>query len=253
MQPDRTTRIKEQQSLAQQLAGANPVSDLPWRIHRNTVWQAWLDGMADAYPISRRIIGDDAFFHATRSYLLKRPPESAALKWIGADFADHLTEIAELRALAYLPDIARLERAWLEAFHAPDAPVLTPSEISDIPVERLLECTITFHPSVRFISSPYPIGMIYDAHETNAIDLPDFSVTLDAADAYLIVTRPGLDVKIHTVSADCFLLGKWLEAGQSIGEVLEQSASIQTALGDLQFLMGCQLASSLRERLQNNE
>jgi hypothetical protein len=57
-------------------------------------------------------------------------------------------------------------------------------------------------------------------------------------------------VKIHSVSGDCFKLGQWLEAGQSIGEALAQSSSIQTALGDLQFLMGCQLASSLRERPQ---
>jgi hypothetical protein len=250
MLPDRATRIAEQKLMAQQLAGAGPVSDLPWRIHRNTIWQAWLDGMADAYPICRRIIGDDAFFHAARSYLIKTPPESAVLKWIGTGFADHLAGMAELSALAYLPDLTRLERAWLEAFHAPDTPVLTPQEIADMPVERLLECAITLHPSVRLIASPYPIGTIYEVHETNAIDQPDFSVTLTEGDTYLIVTRPGLDVKIHSVSGDCFKLGQWLEAGQSIGEALAQSSSIQTALGDLQFLMGCQLASSLRERPQ---
>jgi hypothetical protein len=247
---DRQARLAEQRLLAQQLAGANPTSDLPWRIHRNTIWQAWLDGMADAYPICRRLVGDDAFFHAARAYLLDHPPETAALKWIGAGFADHLANRQALTAIPYLPDMARLERAWLEAFHAPDQSILTLEDMTNIPTEQLLDCVITLHPSVRFISSLYPIGRIYDLHESGDIDQPDLSVTLVEQQAYLIVTRPGLDVKMHTVSGDCFRLGQRLEAGQSIGEALAQSESIQTALGDLQFLMGCQLASALRERPQ---
>jgi hypothetical protein len=250
MPPDRHVRLAEQNALAQQLAGAEPRSDLPWRIHRNTIWQAWLDGMADAYPICRRIIGDDAFFHAARAYLVARPPQMAALKWMGAGFADHLAKMQDFTPLPYLPDMARLERAWLEAFHAPDRRVLTAEEMTAVPVEKLLDCVIALHPSVRFVASIHPIGAIYDLHESGEIDQPDLSVTLTKGEAYLIVTRPGLDVRIHSVTGDCFRLGQRLETGQSIGEALAASASIQTALGDLQFLMGCQLASSLRERPQ---
>ena len=60
-----------------------------------------------------------------RAYALAEPPRSPVLMDYGAGFADFIAGFAPAASLPYLPDVARIERAWREAYHAADAEPLT--------------------------------------------------------------------------------------------------------------------------------
>jgi hypothetical protein len=93
----------------------------------------------------------------------------------------------------WLADVARIERAWLDAYHAADAEPLTPSVLSSIAPERLAHLVLTAHPATRIVRSRFPAVSIFAA---NRSDRPVGRITATEPEDAL-VTRPGLDVVVR--------------------------------------------------------
>ena len=74
----------------------------------------------------------------------------------GDDFPDFIAaricEVQEEPSLDYLPDVARLETAWVERPITPKTPcVATIDEIAAMSADQLPETRIAFHPAVRLL------------------------------------------------------------------------------------------------------
>src|SRR3546814_16737936 len=91
--------------------------------------------------------------------------------------------------MPWLADGARIERAWLDAYHAADAEPLAPSALSAIPPERLAGTVLTPHPATRIVRSRYPATTIFAA---NRSDRPVGRIEATGPEDAL-VTRPGLE------------------------------------------------------------
>ncbi len=87
-------------------------------IYRNNVRHAHVGALSAIYPAIRALVGDDYFDGLAARYANASPPVSAVLAGYGAGFADHLGSRPELSQVPFLPDVARLEWAMNEAFHA---------------------------------------------------------------------------------------------------------------------------------------
>jgi hypothetical protein len=74
-----------------------------------------------------------------RVYLVENPPRSPVIFEYGGSFADFLERFEPLAGYPYLPDVARLERAWLDAFHAADADPLQAGDLGAIPPDAWLK------------------------------------------------------------------------------------------------------------------
>src|SRR5258708_728775 len=59
------------------------------------------------------------------------------------------------------PDIARIERAWLDAYHAADMETLRPEALASIPPERLSDVIFVPHPATRIVCSEFPAVSIF--------------------------------------------------------------------------------------------
>ena len=70
---------------------------------------------------SQRITGVDFFRAMARFHIRATPPTSPLLFEYGRDFPDFIETYEYARAMPWLADIARIERAWLDAYHAADA------------------------------------------------------------------------------------------------------------------------------------
>jgi len=70
-----------------------------------------------------------------------RVPRSAVMIHYGADFPGFVAAFEPAREIAYLSDVARLEDAWVEAYHAAEAAPLALAALAlgAIPVELLHE------------------------------------------------------------------------------------------------------------------
>ena len=147
-------------------------------VHRNNVVASLAEALADAYPVVAELVGADFFRAMASAYVRRHPPRSPVLALHGAGFPDFIAGFAPAAGLPWLADVARLERARVEACHAPDG---EPSATDWLQ-----------HPSLRVVRSTHPVVSIWAAHQGQGA-LED--VDLGQPECAL-VARPGLEVLV---------------------------------------------------------
>ena len=116
--------------------------------------------------------------------------------------------------MPWLADTARLERAWLDAYHAEDAAPLSADVLGSVPPERLADLVFTAHPATRIVRSPFSVVTIFAANRGNEpVGRIDASVPEDA-----LITRPDLDVVVRHLPPGGAVFLTSLMSGQSLGE-----------------------------------
>lgn len=208
-----------------------------YAVYRNNVTTSLADALADIFPAVRRLVGDAFFSGMAIAFVRNHPPRSRLLFEYGRDFPAFIDAFEPARGLPYLADVAAIERAWLDAYHAADAEPLSPSNLAALPPEDLPACTFVPHPAMRILRSRYAAFSIHEANrgeETNVGpvrgDVPEDT----------LVTRPGLSVQLRRLpdGAAAFLTAlasgapfrSAVEAGFSHTEAFDPSAAITIML-----------------------
>jgi hypothetical protein len=202
-------------------------------VYRNNVIAGLVNALTSSYPAVRRIVGEDFFGVMARRYVLAEPPSSPVLMDYGASFADFIGAFEPASSLPYLPDVARIERAWREAYHAEDAAPLTAEVIAQIPAGKLADTAFALHPSLRVVRSKYPALRIW---RMNATDEPVAPVDLSVAEDTMIV-RPEADVEVRLMPPGGALFVLALAGGEPLGAAAEAAIS-----GDAAFNLAGNIA-----------
>jgi hypothetical protein len=190
--------------------------DPRFAVHRNNVVAGLVDALAETYPAVERLVGA-AFFHATAvEFVRAHPPRSPVLLRWGGAFADWLAAFPPAAGLPYLPDLARLEWARCEAFHAADAAACAPERLTALAPEAQAAARLVPHPSLRLVASRFAVGSLWaDATgpRRGGIDL--------ARPEAVLVARPdwSVDARIVEPSAAAFLT--LLIKGRTLGEIAD--------------------------------
>ncbi|MDE2442405.1 MAG: putative DNA-binding domain-containing protein, partial [Betaproteobacteria bacterium] len=192
-------------------------------VYRNNVVISLIDALADTFPVVQQLVGED-FFHAmAREHARKHPPTSPVLAFYGQDFPEFIASFEAAASLPYLADIARLEWAYVCAFHAADALPLPTQALAErlSQPERLAITRLRFAPAVRLIRSNHAVVSIWHAHQ-----LADEGAAIDPACAEsALVVRPELTVQIVPLSELAADFLSELIAGQSLGAAYEKCAT----------------------------
>ncbi len=167
------------------------------QVYRNNTFANLTDALAAIHPVVQRLVGAEFFEHAADRYIRRHPPRSGNLHDFGEAFAEFLADFPPAQSLAYLPDVARLEWAWHEAFHAAEAAPFAFEGLGAIPPEAYEDLIFRLHPSARLLASKYPVLAIWEVNQ------PDFAgepaVDLDQGGNNLLVMRRDLRVEIETL------------------------------------------------------
>jgi hypothetical protein len=179
--------------------GSDPVARLA--VHRNNMLASLVDGLAATFPVVQALVGE-AFFRAMAAVFVRAaPPVSPVLAGYGGGLPDFIASFGPARGLPYLADVARLEFARVQAFHAADAPVLTAQAAAAALAhgERIGELRLVCHPAWQLLRSSHPIVALWAAHqadgEGSADDCRLAAIDLDQAECALVL-RPGLEVHV---------------------------------------------------------
>ncbi|MFC5066506.1 DNA-binding domain-containing protein [Flaviflagellibacter deserti] len=164
-----------------------------YAVYRNNVTVSLIDALAASFPATRRITGPDFFRAVARSHIRETPPTSPLLFEYGRDFPDFIERYEYAQAMPWLADVARVERAWLDAYHAADAEPLASALLASIPPERLADTVFMPHPATFVVRSRYPAVTIFAANRSGGpVGRIEAAGPEDA-----LVTRPGLDVFVR--------------------------------------------------------
>ncbi len=159
-------------------------------VYRNNVTVSLINALAAIFPATQRITGLDFFREMARTHVRTTPPSSPLLFEYGRDFPDFIGHYEHAKSLPWLADVARVERAWLDAYHAADAVPLALATLATIPPEQLTEVRLAVHPATRIVRSHYSALAIFSA---NRVDEPVPQLDASAPEDTLI-TRPKLEV-----------------------------------------------------------
>jgi hypothetical protein len=166
-----------------------------YNVYRNNVTVSLINALAAVYPAVQRITGVEFFRAMARFHVRATPPRSPLLFEYGRDFPDFIESYEYAQDMPWLADTARIERAWLDAFHAADAPALHPDVLAAVPPDRLGELVFTAHPAARVVRSRYPAVAIF---AMNRVEGPVTPLRSSAAEDAL-VTRPEMEVAVRVL------------------------------------------------------
>ncbi len=192
-------------------------------VYRNNVVVSLTEALAEGFPVTRALVGERFFAAMARCFVVAQPPGSPILSDYGDALPDFIAAFPPARGLPYLPDLARLERARVKAYHAADAPVLTAQDLAehlDEP-QRLPAARLALHPACTVLVSAHAIVSLWAAHQGEG-RIED--VDLRRAESALVL-RDGDEVLVLPLSPAIGPFLAALAAGAPLGEAAEIAAA----------------------------
>jgi len=194
------------------------------QVYRNNVL-ANLSGTLEAvYPVVQRLVGEDCFAQVAKGYVRRVPSRCGDLHAYGSSFPEFLEQVPQLAELDYLPDVARLEWAYHEVFHAADAPPLNLAAMADTPADRWHSLGWVLHPATALLSSPFPVLRIWEVNQEDATE--SSIVRLDAGGCDILVRRQGADVVFAVLHPAEMRLLAALAAGASLEQAVTEALAL---------------------------
>jgi hypothetical protein len=195
-----------------------PAGDERFAVYRNNVMVGLIEGLRDAYPVVCRLVGDEFFRAMAGIFARVHPPRSPVMLEYGDGFAVFIVGFPPAASVPYLVDVARLERAWVEAYHAADAEPLTS------PIRREAG-QLRLHPAARLVRSPFAVLRIWEANQPDAEPQP---LELTDEGENVLVTRPAAEVQASRIPDEAADVIEAVAAGEPVGssEHLERLASL---------------------------
>lgn len=208
-------------------------------VYRNNVIVSLTEALMATYPALVRLLGEEYFRALARLYVSAEPPSSPVLLTYGEGLASFIAGFPPLEGYPYLPDVARLEWAWLEAYHAADHAPLDPAALALLPPERLGSLRFTLHPACRLIVSPHPV---LDLVRANRFE-PEAGLLVDPEQGQsVLLTRPGIDVILHPLQPAEVAFVAAVMAGGCLAEAAGRALAVDQGF-DLAGAIGLLLRS----------
>ena len=184
-------------------------------VYRNNVVLSLSDALSDAYPVVEKLVGEKFFQAMAGVFVRQHPPKSPILSQFAPEFADFLAAFPPVAKLSYLPDVARLERARTEAYHAADAEPIDGAALAALTPEQMSSAKLRLHPSLRILSSPFPVFAIWQKNS----DAPETAIPRHGQD--VLIARPKDVVEMRSLPPGAADFLRALSAGRSLGQTIE--------------------------------
>ena len=220
-----------QTALARALLGDGDGPLAPWlkadaraglAVYRGTLISGYLEALGDVYPVLRRLVGEACFAQAARAYIGGHLSTSGDLHAYGEDFPACLAGYPPVAGLAYLPDVARLEWAVHQVFHAADP---GPADLERLAALLGPDCAsrgLVLSPACRLLASPYPVHRLWGMHQPGAAW--DDGFRLDSGEARLLVRRnAAFEIECVPLAETEHALLSALADGLGLGEAFDRA------------------------------
>jgi hypothetical protein len=210
-------------------------------VYRNNVAVGLTEALGTGFPVTRRLLGAEFFDAMAGVFLRAHPPASPVLMFWGEDLPAFLAAFPPVAHLGYLPDVARLELAIRQSYHAADAGPVAAAALAALTPDRLSRVCIRLAPSARLVRSAWPIHAIWSANVSGAAPPSDMRAES------VLVARPAFDPLPLLLPEGTDTVVARLMAGETFGAA-SASAPIDADFGALLGLIfGAGVVTSLSE------
>jgi hypothetical protein len=211
---------EQQREFFREILGDASSSDVRLALYRRNVAANLHDALAATYPVVRRLVGDAFFREAAAQFARAHPSRSGDLHRYGAELGGFLEAYPHARGLPYLPDVARLEWACAEAFHAADPRGFDFAALAAVSEGARGAVRLTLQPAARLMRSAHPIAAIWNANQPGEDGTPSRT----AGEDRVLVHREGFVVRTRSLApADWDFLAA-IARGATLGEMAADGA-----------------------------
>jgi hypothetical protein len=122
-----------------------------WRLH---------EVLREDFPKLAEALGDE-FETLARDYLTTHPSEHPSVRHVGDRLPGFVPTHALVQARPWLADLARLERARIDAFDAPDATPVVATDLRAIPPDAWADLRLDVIPALDVVESAWPVHEVW--------------------------------------------------------------------------------------------
>jgi hypothetical protein len=209
-----------QQVRANGLSGARRL-----QVYRNNVFASLTSALRAIYPVVERLVGDGFFQYAADRYIRLHPSTSGNLHDFGGAFAEFLAAFPSAVGLPYLPDVARLEWAYHQVFHAAEHAPLDLSLLRSISPGHYPAIKFRLHPASRLLASEYPVLRIWQVNQADYEG--DGTVDLSEGGDQILVIRRDLRVELQPLGKGEYTLLTALAADHDLASACEAALGVE--------------------------
>lgn len=197
------------------------------QVYQNNVFISLAQALADVYPVVERLVGEEFFHQSARAFIRRCPSRSGNLHDFGRELAMFLRGLPDARHLPYLGDVAALEWAYHEVFHAADAAPLDVERLAQVSEDAQDRLRFRLHPATRLVASGFPVLAIWEANLGD--EPPGAQIDLDAGADYLLVARRDLDRVVQRLTQGEFALLAEIAGGATLARACDRATAADPA------------------------
>lgn len=198
-------------------------------VYRNNVLSACTQALAETFPVCQALVGEAFFSGMALAFAQLHLPGSRRLAFYGQGFAAFVRQFPPAQSVPYLADVAQLEMARVQAYHAADAAGVSPERLqaalhpdADLPAWRF-----ALHPSLHLMDAPTAALSLWQAHQQDVTQRDALLADIDVhRPECAAVFRSGDAVLCLPLSAADVALLHGLQAGLTFGEAIAQASEV---------------------------
>ncbi|MCB5162128.1 DNA-binding domain-containing protein [Marinomonas algarum] len=211
-----------------------------FNVYRNNVFVSLIDALADIFPVTQQLVGDEFFRAMAREFVQSNLPTSPVISDYGQGFADFIRSFTPADSVPFLADMAALEQQLLTLTHTAEYPTLDHEQISMAFAQVANPGTLQLSllPSTQVVVSNFAIGSLYLAHK-NQQHSTIATLTLNTHESMLLA-KSGLYAELRVISPAKVVFIKRLLEGRALGDAIPD---------DEHFDLGASLAKLIEWRL----
>lgn len=134
-------------------------------LYRGNLVANWEKALANAYPVLKRLVGNEFFRALAREYGRAMPLEEGDLNAFGRGLASFLDDFAPVAEYPYMADMARLEWALHLAYYGADEASLSLEALAAMDAETLDGLRLRLRQVCTLIQSRWAVVGIWQAHQ----------------------------------------------------------------------------------------
>jgi hypothetical protein len=189
-------------------------------VYRSNVFGNWAQALAGAYPIVRKIVGEEFFEGLAREYARAHPSASGDLNEYGVHLPEFVAAFQHTQDLPYLPDVARMEWLAHRAYYAANA---KPPDLEVFKKPSPETTRLALAPACALLDSAWPLARIWTVHQDDYEG--EFDVDLGAGRDRVLVHRPKWRVQVLSVAPGNYRFLQSAARGETLGDALEAAAA----------------------------
>jgi hypothetical protein len=188
-------------------------------VHQHTCRGGLLAALRSAYPAIAVALGNEYFDALSAEFMRNSPPISPVLQEYSPLFPGFLEGFLPLSQWPWLGDVARIDWARREAYHAADARPLDARQLLAWPPFTLLVASLQLHPSLRTLDSAHPAWSLWQRQRQPLEPDPDGSWQAQSVQVW----RRGGQVNQRELRAGESALLRALIHGRTVGQAMRRA------------------------------